>query len=396
MRIYSNKFKDESFGTSYSALLYITIFLQCLCIGAGALYYDPFLKMKHISLDPISSMPLISLLFGMTIFISWKFNKILSDFFRLFSYKEKFGFFIIHCGMFFLPVFFIHQVSIIYSLLSVNLFLAFCLALPHIFARLYASNMLLLVIIIIKVPNLSLSWVLLSFLLICIPMCFDYFHYRKRKYGETHQVNPGEFYSIIIRYIIIPVLLSIALYIFLPPMHKKFNPAPEIRRHEHYRTKVTTDSTHINDIVVRAVLLGMMLMFLIALVNWVHKKLRGNKPPVVIPLKGFMRKVKKFVKEKIISSEAVYDDIPRDRIIRDYNKLCVEMGKLGYEKSIHHTPSEFLKRVQFLPEGKLDILKAITLKFENVLYGNKEVKKKESRKFRKKIKTLLTSLKGDF
>jgi len=312
------------------------------------------------------------------------FQHLLADYVRQFNYSEKFAFFLAHCVIFFLPTFVMRRFSIVFSLLSVNLVIMLFLVEPHAFTRLYASNLLLMIVVILKAPNASPVWALIGFILIASAMCLDYFYFKGQKYGESHQLPPAEFLHIGIRHILVPIAIAGFLYWWLPPLFR------HVSRHRGIRidgaaTRPTLSPPDIGDILFRAIIVAVLLMITIALLNWLQKKLKMRRAALIVPMRGILRKLKKFVQEKVLQPVRPHLTNPRERIIFYYNRFCDELGRRGFARASYQTPSEYAKILRPPAADKWGIIEKITHTFEDVMYGAKSVSEDDALGFKKEV-----------
>ena len=375
---------DEN-SVPYRGVLYFLVFLQCLWIGIGALIYESEIGGTGFDFKPWFYLPLFTVLFGGAILFSMTFHVLLQDFFRQFDYGEKFAFFLVHCVFFCFPLFIFQRFYIVFSFLSLNLFIVLCLVLPSHFTRLYASHLFLVCVMIIKLPRMSPLWPLAGFLLIALSMSLDYFYFKAQTYGEKRALPLEEFRKIALRYILPPLFIAGFIYWRLPPLSGR------IRRFsfEIPLEQRASQPPDMFDLIVKTVIVALLLMIAIALLNWIQKKLRGGKPAPVIVMKGIVRRVQKFVEDKIVrpAREKLLD--PKARIIHEYNRFCEEMGKAGFERALFLTPQEYAENLKPHTGDFIDHLESITATFEGVMYGASEAEEKDALEFKDHVKEFL-------
>jgi len=376
---------SEESPVPYKAALYFLVFLQSVWVGVGALHYDPFMREMGFELKPLVYVPLIAVLFGGAIIFAMTFQSLLNDFFRQFNYGERFAFFLMHCVFFFFPLFIFQKFYIVFSFLFLNLFILLCLVMPRQFTRLYASNLFLVCVMIIKSPRMSPLWPLVGFILIGLSMSLDYFYFKVYHYGEKRALPFKEFGIIALRYILPPLFLAGIIYWLLPPLNSRIRSFTfEIPQEE-----AALPPPDMFGLIVKTVLVAILLMIAIALLSWIQKKLRGGKPAPVIVMKGVVRRVRKFVQEKILqpAREKLLD--PRDRIIHEYNRFCEEMGKSGFERPLFQTPLEYAERLKPYTGDLEDHLIKITNTFEGVMYAARAAEENDALEFKDHVKDFL-------
>ncbi len=373
----------------YKGVLYFLVFLQSVWVGVGALHYAQLLRDLGFELSPWLYVPLLSVLFGGAIIFAMTFQSLLGDFFRQFNYGERFLFFLMHCVFFFFPLFIFQRFYLVFSFLFLNLFILLCLVMPRQFSRLYASNLFLVCVMIIKSPRMTPLWPVAGFFLIALSMCLDYFYFKVYHYGEKRALPFREFGVIILRYILPPLFLAGIIYRLLPPLNKRMRTF----RFEIPQGEAATPPPDMFGLVVKTVLVAILLMIAIALLNWIQKKLRGGKPAPVIVMKGVVRRVRKFVQEKILqpAREKLLD--PRARIIHEYNRFCEEMGKFGFERPLFQTPLEYAARLKPYTGDLEDHVMKITDTFEGVLYAARNAEEKDALEFKDHVKNFLNLFK---
>ena len=373
----------------YKGALYILVFLQSVWVGVGALHYEPFMREAGFEFKPWLYVPLLTVLFGGAVVFAMTFQSLLGDFFRQFNYGERFLFFLLHCVFFVFPLFIFQRFYLVFSFLSMNLFLLLCLVMPRQFTRLYASHLFLVCVMIIKVPGMSPLWPLVGFLLIGLSMCLDYFYFKVYHYGETRVLPFKEFGTITLRYILPPLFLAGLVFRLLPPLYKRAKRFSfDIPREE-----AAIQPPDMFGIIVKTVLVALLLMVTIALLNWIQKKLRGGKPAPVIVMKGVVRRVQKFVEEKIFQPARAKLLDPKARIIHEYNRFCEEMGKSGFERPLFQTPLEYAVRLKPYTKDFEDHLIKITTTFEGVMYAARGAEEKDALEFKDHVKDFLNLFK---
>lgn len=385
--------KEKGFLFTYGGILYPLIVIQCVWIGAGAMAWDPAIAKHFASFSPMIYIPLLVILFSGAALFAYQFRDLLSDYFPQFNYNERFAYLLIHLLFFFMPLFVIRHPSATLSFLSLNFFVLFTMFKENSLTRIYAANFFILILLILKQPNISSFWVIVSVLLIACTMCFDYFYFRSRKYNAARYLPLGEFAKIGIRYIVPPILAGILFFWALPPLQPRaskyksigFTPSPG--RAIQVRPDISTR------MVLTAALTALVLMFALALLNWLNKKYRSKNTPPAIELKGLMRRVRDFVDEKIFHPKRPRPSSPRDSIIHDYNRFCEEMARIGRERSRSQTPHEYADMINPVFFNKGAMVESITFTFEKAMYGGAETKPADAEYFTGEVEEILSLLK---
>jgi hypothetical protein len=375
----------------YRRSLYLFAFFQTVWISIGTLYFDPYMKDPGFSFKPYIYIPLVCLIFGSAILVAMTLQMLLTDFFRQFNYSEKFAFFLVHWVFFFLPTMLLRRFNMSLSILCMDFFILLCLVMPVHFQRLYASNIFLLTMILIKVPQTPSLWVVVGFILVSISMCLDYFYFKVYSYGEMRFLGFWEFLKIGIRYIIPPLVFAGLVYMFLPPLTPKMTFRGGISLSMPSQDVVLTPQ-YFSRLVFEGVLVAILLMVSIALLNWLQRRLRGKKPPPAIPFKGIIRKIQKFFEEKIIQPQKEKSLSPRDRIILEYNRFCEEMGRIGFGREVFQTPDEYSLILHPKTDRK-ETLQTITQTFDHVMYGNHDIDETDEQSFNQSLKSILHGFK---
>ena len=385
--------KDKVFSLTYGGFLYPLIVIQCVWIGAGAMSMDPAIAAHFASFNSLIYTPLLAVLFCGAALFSYEFRDLLSDYFSQFNYNEKFAYFLINLLFFFMPLFIIRRPSATLSFLSLNFFILFTMYNERSLARIYASNLFIIVLLISKQPALSIFWVIVSYLLVTCTMCFDYFYFRSRKYDVRRYLPIGEFAMIGIRYVLPSLLAGVLLFWALPPIHPRITKnesigfMPSSGREIQVRPDISTR------MVLTAALTALILMFTLALLNWLHKKYRSKNPPPAIELKGLMRRVRNFVDEKIFHPRRPRPSSPRDRIINDYNRFCEEMARMGQERFASQTPHEYASIIMPALFDKGPIVNNITYAFEQAMYRGAKIIPEDAETFTWEVDRILALLK---
>jgi hypothetical protein len=381
--------EERGFFPAYGGVLYALVLGQCLWIGAGALSYDPVVTREFASLRPGMYVPLLGALFGGAVLFSMKFQDLISDYLTQFNYSEKFAYMLVHILFFFMPLFILRRPSGTFSLLSLNLFILVTLVQPRCFARLYLSNLFLLCTIIIKTPTVPPLWVATAYLLLALPMCLDYFYFKSRQYDSGRMISFSELLRIVARYILPPILLAAILYATLPPMHRHLMPHGGIPLRGVGERAAPVEPNLSSRLVIYAAIIAVLLMFTLALMNWLQRHLRGKNPPQFIEMKGIIRKVRHFVEDILIRPRRRRPSSPRESIIHDYNRFCEEMGHVGLERAISQTPQEYTRTLQPAVSARWNNLLDMTSAFENVMYGDENVDETYAAWFRGEVDSLL-------
>jgi len=374
-------------GAAYKTALYAFAFSQCVWIGVGALHFDPVIRRMIPGLSFLIYVPLLLTLFGGAVLIGMVLQDVLADFFRQFHYGERFAFLLIHVLVFCIPIVLFMRFFLSFCLLSLNLFLALTLVNRQSFTRLYASNLFLMSMVILKQPGVSPIWILGGFLLIASCMSLDYFYFKASDYGESRGMPPIEFRRIAFKYVLPPVLLGIFLFWTLPPIFRQYRfqgihldiPA----------SRLQLPPKELSRLVLNTVILTVLFMIGLALLYWLRKKLKGRKPPTVIRMKGVMTRVQKFVKEKILHPKGKKGMGPKDRLILEYNRFCMEMRDAGYPRESSRTPFEYSRMLE-APSGDLwETVEKITHIFQDVMYGNRDVEETDVVRFQGDVEKIL-------
>lgn len=375
----------------YRKPLYLLAFFQTAWISIGALYFDPYMQYLGFSFKPYVYIPLVCLLFGCAILIAMTLQMLLTDYFRQFNYSEKFAFFLVHLVFFFLPTMLLQRFNMSLSILCMDFFILLCLVMPIHFQRIYASNIFLMTVVLIKFPQTPPLWIMVGFILISISMCLDYFHFKVNSYGETRFLGFWKITKIGVGYIIPPLVFAGLVYRFLPPLTPKMTFKGGISLSMPSRD-VVLNPQNFSRLVLEGILVAIFLMVSIALLNWLQRKLRGKKPPLVIPVKSIIRKIQKFFEEKIIQPQKEKSLSPRDRIILEYNRFCEEMAKIGFERETFQTPDEYAQ-ILHPKTDKKETLQTITQTFDHVMYGNHDIDEKDEQNFNISLKSILNGFK---
>ncbi|HOE63549.1 MAG TPA: DUF4129 domain-containing protein [Candidatus Sumerlaeota bacterium] len=380
---------EKGFRLQYGGILYPLIVIQCVWIGAGAMAWDPSIAERFASFSPLIYTPLLAILFSGAALFAYQFRDLFTDYFSQFNYNEKFAYFLIHLLFFFMPLFVIRSPSATLSFLSLNLFILLTMFKEVSLNRIYAVNFFILILLILKQPNLPHIWILGALLLIAGSMCFDFFYFRSKKYNSARNLPMGEFLKIGGRYILPPFLAGIILFHALPPIRPQASRGKSIgfalssRREIHVRPDISTK------MVLAAALTALILMFTLALLNWLNKKYRAKNLPPVIELKGFMKRVRNFVDEKILHPKRRRPSSPRDSIIYDYNRFCEEMAKNGRERPSFQTPREYADFITPSFLNKKNMVEDLTSVFEKAMYGGAEIEVADAEKFSLEVEKVL-------
>jgi len=381
--------EKQGFFPSYGGLLYALVLGQCLWIGAGALSYDPVVTREFASLRPGMYVPLLGVLFGGGVLFSMKFQDLISDYLKQFNYSEKFAYMLVHVLFFFMPIFIVRRFSGTFSLLSLNLFILVTLVQPGCFARLYFSNLFLMCTIIIKAPTVPPLWVAIAYLLLALTMCLDYFYFKSRQYDSGRMLPFSELLRIAVRYILPPIFLAAILYVTLPPMHRRLMPHGRITLRGVAERVAPVEPNLSSRLVIYAAIIAVLLMFTLAILNWLQRHFGGKNPPKFIEMKGIVRRVRHFVEDVLIRPRRRRPSSPRESIIHDYNRFCEEMGNLGLGRAISQTPQEYTNTLQPAVAARWNNLLEMTSAFENVMYGDKNVDETYAEWFRGEVDSLL-------
>lgn len=381
--------KEKGFLLNYEGFLYPLIVIQCVWIGAGAMAWDPAIAGHFASFSPVIYTPLLAILFSGAALFAYQFRDLISDYFSQFNYNEKFAYFLIHLLFFFMPLFVIRHPSATLSFLSLDFFILFTMFRENSLNRIYAANFFILILLIMKQPNISHVWVMGALLLIACSMCFDFFYFRARKYNAVRHLTIGEFLKIGARYILPPILAGILFFHTLPPIqpraskYKSIGIAPSSGREIQVKPDISTR------MVLTAAITALILMFTLALLNWLSKKYRIKNAPPAIELKGLMKRVRNFVDEKILHPKRRRPASPRDIIIHDYNRFCEEMARNGRERSSSQTPHEYAEIITPVFFNKAGMVEDITFAFEKAMYAGTEIKPADAEKFSMEVENAL-------
>lgn len=378
----------------YRGTLYFFAFLQTAWIGIGALYFDPYMKNLGFSFKPYAYIPLVCLFFGSAIMIAMILQTLLTDYFKQFNYSEKFAFFLVHLVFFFLPSMLLRRFSFTLSILCMDFFILLCLVTQIHFQRLYAANIFLLSVVIIRFPQVSPLWIAIGFILVALSMRLDYFYFKLDSYGEARRPAFEETVKIGAYYLIPPLLFAALVYRFLPPL------SPRIRFDRGISftmpsRDVVMSPQYFSRLILEGALVAILLIVTIALLNWMQRKLRGKKPPPEIPLRGVMRKIQRFFEEKIIQPQKEKALNSRDRVILEYNRFCEEMGRFGFARESYQTPDEY-EALLFPKTDQKEILQSVTQTFDHVMYGNHGIDETEERSFTRSLKSLIQGFKNKY
>ncbi len=388
---------------TYQRLLYAVVFFESLVVATGGLYYDRAIMGYLPALRPVIFLPLLIVLYGGGVLLSIYARDLLSDYLSQLNYQERLAYLLIHCLFFFIPAMFLLKFYLSLCLICLNVPFMATLVLPRIYQRVHAVNLSLLCLVLLKNKNASPLWWTACFILMGLAFTLEYYHFRTREeLGfkiDRPESNGGggnvlrETGRVFLRYILPAAVFMLLIYMILPAMEPrmKYRVMPDFSaRHRVSLTPAGTVVLRARLIVDAAILAGLIIAAVL-IMQWFYKKLRGNKPPVDIPLPKILQRVRRIVAQALFSSAEPEGNSPLEMMIRDYRRLCARLAPVGFSRDSNATPREYSLLFSSAPEDRKQSIQSVTAAFENALYGARPVTGEDAQSFRRKVLALIRS-----
>lgn len=290
------------------------------------------------------------------------------------QYRERLGIFFIHLAFFALPQSYLKHSNIIVGLSVLNIPLIFFLLRPHNFCYFYLNNILIFLLGLFYTSSFPIFafWLFINILL--ITFIIDNVAFKFEKYATTLE-------KIDWRVLGKPILWGILFVSISTFSLSIFTPELETRRLYILKSLATTtysakplkplDETTLLELAFSLFLLIVIVFVLLALLNWINKKLRRRRSPDSALLKpsSTIAHFKKILRDTFARSFRISLADPRSAIIYYYNALCEEMAHLDLKREPYITPKDYevILREKFHPLN--DVLGYLRKTFELAKYS---------------------------
>lgn len=302
----------------------------------------------HFSLPQIGQLYFyILFLFYLLLFLLVTlYRPFLLDLTASLQYRERLGIFFVHLAFFALPQSYLKQSNLIVGLAVLNLPLIFFLLRPHNFCYFYLNNILIFLLGLFytsRFPILAFwlfsNILLITFIIDNVAFKFDKYATTLDKVNWTVLIKPtlwGVLFVSISTFflsIFTPELVPRRLYILKSPATSTYSTQP----------LKPLDETTILELTFSLFLLIVTVFFLLALLNWINKKLRRRRSPDTALLKpsSTIAHFKKILRDTFARSFKISLADPRSAIIYYYNALCEEMAHLDLKREPYITPKDY-------------------------------------------------------
>ncbi|MCX7766303.1 MAG: DUF4129 domain-containing protein [Candidatus Sumerlaeia bacterium] len=366
-------------GTSFSVFI---LYILCFLLGNFSIGFA-----LHYSLPQIGPVyfyiltPIYLFLFILVII----YRPLLLDLTASLQYRERLGIFFIHLAFFALPQTYLRQSNVIVGLSVLNLPLIFFLLRPHNFCLFYLNNILIFLLGLFyssRLPILAF-WLFNNILL--ITFIIDNIAFKLEKYVTSLEKIDWTVFSK-------PALwgmLFVSISTFLLNLF-----TPELVPRQLYILKSSAISTHsapplkpldektILELAFSLFLLIISVFVLLAMLNWINKKLRRRpKHSALLKPSSTIAHFKKILRDTFARSFRISLADPRSAIIYYYNALCEEMAHLDLKREPYTTPKDYeaILRKQFYPLA--EVLGYLRRTFELAKYSTATLTEKDAQSY---------------
>ncbi len=328
------------------------------------------------------------------------FRVILVDITERLGYRELFGVFLIHAGFVVFPMMFFETPNLVVGLAFLNIPLIVFLLRPHNFAILYLNNLLIFILGLFFVPNVSFFVFVPFCFLLLITFIVDYFGFRFEKYEKALDTfNFKVLVSPVLATFILVIFVGIILFLITPhfraPVAMPDRGEPQTVTAP-ARTIQPVDTATILRLALEIVGLLIMIFVLLALLNWLHKKMRrrrGNSK--ILKPSGTITHIRKRLKESVSATFRINLDDPRTKVIYHYNLFCDHMKRAGMEREKHVTPKDYETKLSGVFSSEQERLQYVRKQFESAKYSLEPISRDTAKTYQTEIDAFLTELKNE-
>ena len=346
--------------------LYICAFLLAT-YSAG---FGLIISLKSVGMYFFS---LVSMTYLLVLLIVLLLRPLLLDITAGLQYRERFGIFLLHLLFFGMSMSLFENSNLSVGLSVLNIPLLFFLLRPHNFVILYLNSIMLFLLGLYFTRTTPWFGISLFMIILVVTFIVDYFAFRIERYRDViASFDASSFLQPIIGAVVFVVVVGTILFVATPRFDSTDISSITLISYdvteEREIKKVTQND--IVEMVISIFILIMMVFMLLALLNYINKKLRGGKKGLPVTMSpSSVSHFKKVLKEALTRTFHIDLDDPRSAIIYYYNLFCDEMGRLGFQRKPYVTPLDYESYLSGAFTRDEDAFEYLRQEFERAKYS---------------------------
>jgi hypothetical protein len=372
--------------TLYRLGLYLSAYIFTVMTALLAVHYG-------LNLPLLVYFPLVSLGYGLCFLGASGLRVLFLDLLANLQYRERIALFLVHAVFFVMPIYLFEAISLIPCFLFLNIPLCLLLQRAQNFNRLYANNILILITTALVNPQVPVFWLLAAGMMLITCMIGDRFVFIGERYSVGNQIKIRDVGESVLLYVILIALASLGLYGLTPRLPVPRGITKGVLEGPAGRSAQPLDTRMIFDLVLSTVILLMLVVGALALLSWLHKKLRKSHPKEFLPVQSSLSTLKKIVREKIIRRFKTHFSNPREMVVFYYGLLCEQMRNFGFGREPWVTPLEYASYLKITIPEKPSGIDQITDVFQRAKYSPHPVLPDEAKAFKHTVELMISTMK---